>query len=397
MSAPTSTDCYLCGARNDYEADYCVRCDGQLLKLPAEAVDLTTTDPTEFIDDVIPDVEEDVVQRTKRRRVRSGSLEDQRLSDALGLMANDETEDGDVDPDFIDTIVTSVPRATQSANIPLIGTRTGVVPQASMHAKEFGVRTYILLALLLLATAWLGWVTLSSEDSGSAPSPENLAFTDSTIPRVVPTTTTEVARRQWSAAETIGHYGPAFTRVHLFACPLETPEGGLAKIQPDDDLWTSGVAVNDYNVVLGSTSLRGANVAIVRSRNGTERLAKITPGKPGSRIATTSSPISRDLDLEQLSEGTPTFFLTYDHESNVIDGHAAPTTAPLEITVSDVGDLLGVRVGPIRFDNDQLLGINSRIEPIDDEDAPKPETICDRANQLTHVDVEPAADGMDTE
>jgi len=367
-----------------------VRCDGQLLKLPVEPVDLATTDPTEFIDDVIPDVEEDVVQKLKRRRARSGSVEDQRLSDALGL----SEDDGDVDPDFIDTVVTSVPRATQSASIPLIGTRTGMVPQSNMHSTEFGIRTYVLLGLLLLATAWLGWATLSGGDS-TAPTPENLAFTNSTLPHVS-TTTTEAVSRQWSEAEAVGHYGPAFTRVQLYTCPSETPEGGLTKVQPLDDRWTSGIAVDEHNVLLNAIDLRRANVAIIRARNGAQRLAIVSPGRPGTRVATTFSPISRDLDLESLSEGNPSFFLTYDHESNVVESHDQPASAPLELTVSDVGDLLKVRVGATRFDNAQLLQINSRVEPVDDEDAPKPETICDRANQLEHVNIEPAAEQSET-
>ncbi len=390
MSASASTDCYLCGARNDPESDYCVRCDGQLLKLPVEPVDIATTDPTEFIDDAIPDVEEDVVQKPKRRRTRSGSAEDQRLSDALGLTE----DDGDVDPDFIDTVVTSVPRATQSASIPLIGTRTGMVPQSDMHSNEFGIRTYVLLGLLLVATAWLGWVTLS-EGGSTDPTPDNLAFTNSTLP-AVSTTTTEAVSRQWSEAEAVGHYAPAFTRVQLYTCPSETPEGGLTKVQPLDDMWTSGIAIDEHNVLLNATDLRGANVAIIRARNGAQRLAIVSPGRSGTRVATTLSPISRDLDLESLSEGNPAFFLTYDHESNVVESHDQPASAPLELTVSDVGDLLKVRVGATRFDNAQLLQINSRVEPVDDEDAPKPETICDRANQLEYVNSELAAEQPET-
>ncbi len=383
MSASASTDCYLCGARNDLESDYCVRCDGQLLKLPTEPTDLASTDLTEFIDDDIPDIEEDLVQKTKKRRARSGSVEDQRLSDALGLTADDD----DVDPDdFIDTVVTSIPRATQSANIPLIGTRTGIVPQGSMHAKEFGIRTYILLALLLLATAWLGWVTLRAD--GSSLTPDNLAFTNSTLPSVS-TTTTEPVRRQWSEAETVGHYGPAFTRVQLFVCPAETPEGGLSKIQPVDDMWTSGIAVDEHNVLLNALDLRGANVAIVRARNGAQRLGVVIPGRSGTRIATTLSPISRTLDLGTSADGSPTFYLTYDHETNVVESHASPAGAAQELTVSDVGDLLEVRIGASRFDTDSLRQINSRVEPVEDEDAPKPETICDRANQLEFLTTEP--------
>lgn len=366
-----------------------MRCDGQLLKLPVEPVDIATA-PTEFIDDAVPDVEEDVVQKSRRRRARSGSAEDQRLSDALGLTE----DDGDVDPDFIDTVVTSVPRATQSASIPLIGTRTGMVPQSAMHSSEFGIRTYVLLGLLLLATAWLGWATLSGGESTDL-TPDNLAFTNSTVP-AVSTTTTEAVSRQWSEAEAVGHYGPAFTRVQLYTCPSETPEGGLTKVQPVDDMWTSGIAIDEHNVLLNAIDLRGANVAIIRARNGAQRLSIVSPGRSGTRIATTLSPISRNLDLEASAEGNPTFYLTYDQESNVVESRAEPASAPLELTVSDVGALLGVRIGVTHFDNEQLVQINWLAEPVDDEDAPKPETICDRANQLERVNSEPAAEQPET-
>ncbi len=390
MSAPASTDCYLCGARNDYEADFCVRCDGQLLKIPVEPVDLATSEATEFIDDAIPDVEEDVIQKPKRRRARSGSVEDQRLSDALGLT---EDED-DVDPEFIDTVVTSIPRATQSASIPLIGTRTGVVSQASMHTKEFGVRTYVLLGLLLIATAWLGWSTLS--DSGAvSPTPDNLAFTNSTLPMAT-TTTTEVARRQWSEAEVSGKYAPAFARVQLYDCPAETPEGQLINVQPDDDLWTSGIAIDEHNVLINSADLRTANVAIVRGRNGAQHLAILSPGKSGTRVATTVSTMVRNLDLDETSEGSPTYYLTYDRETNVVESLPQPADMPIEATVSDVGDLLEVRIGATRYNSDELRQLNSVVEPIDDEDAPIPATLCDRASQLEYITNELTAEQAGT-
>lgn len=374
MSASASTDCYLCGARNDLEADFCVRCDGQLLKLPSESLDLAVDDPAELIVDDVPDVEEDIVQRPKHRRPRSGSVEDQRLSDALGMNSHE-----DIDPEFIDTIVTGVPRATQSASIPVIGTRTGMVPQAAMHAKEFGVRTYALLFMLVLATAWLGWSALAGVDADQKP--DNLAFTNPTLP-VQTTTTTVAQRREWSEAEAVGNYGAAFTRVLLYDCPSETPEGGTVKVEPLDDIWTSGIAVDEHNVILNTTDLRTANVAVIRARNGARRLAVLEAGPRGTRIATTNSTISRRLDLDTPPDGEPTFHLTYDQETNAVDSSNAPTDEPLEITVTGVGDISHVTVGSSRVVFSDLLLIDRRVEPIEDEEAPPPETLCDQASRL---------------
>lgn len=382
MSASESTDCYLCGARNDVEADTCVRCDGQLLKLPADTIDIAEIAQEELIVDEVHDVVEDAVRKPASRR-RSGSAEDQRLSDALGLTDRSET----VDPDFIEAVVTSVPRAQQSANIPLIGTRTGMVPQAAMHAKEFGIRTYVLLALLVVMTGWFGWATLSKAEED--PQPDNLAFTNSTLPPRT-TTTTEVTRREWTEAEVEGRYGVAFTRVQLYSCPTETPTGGLNNIEADDDMWSSGIAVDDHNVILTTDDLRSANAAVVRTRNGSQRLAIVQTGPQGTRLATTASPISRSLELGSQADGEPTYFLSYDSQTNVVTSASAAQTTTLEVTVSNLGDVLEARLGRARLDAAELAAINHRVEPVEDEDAPEPVTICDRANRLTSATPSPS-------
>lgn len=213
------------------------------------------------------------------------------------------------------------------------------------------------------------------------PTPDNLAFTNTTLPPVT-TTTTEVGRREWSEAEVEGKYGSAFTRVQLYDCPSETPEGGLANIEPEDDLWTAGVAVDEHNVLVNSTDLRQANVAIVRARNGAQRLAVVRPGPAGTRIATTISSISRNLEVHSDAEGSASYYLSYDTETNIVD--TAPTSqgSPIELTVSNLGDLLSVRIDRTNLDDDALREINHRIERVEDEDAPQPVTVCDRALQL---------------
>lgn len=387
MPDAANTDCYLCGARNDLDSDFCVRCDGQLLKLPTDALDLASADAEELIDDTVVDVEEDVVQEPRRRRVRTGSVEDQRLSDALGLTTDDDEND-DVDPSFIDTLVTGVPQARQSTAIPMIGTSTGAIPQSAMTSQEFGIRTYVLLALLLVSTAWLGWTTLSGDNSSG---PENLAFTDTTLPIATTTTsTTEVQRRGWSEAEASGTYGAAFHRVLLYDCPAENANGEPLNIEPIDDLWTSGIAVDEHNAVIAGGELPSANVAIIQSRTGARRLATIEPGPRGTRVATTASVISRNLDLREAPDGDATYFLTYDMESNVVETSDESAGQRLEIVVTNVGDPLRAQVGFAQLQFDDLIAINRRVEVINDEDAPNPTTICDRASRLFTMSTESA-------
>lgn len=383
MSDAPSSDCYLCGARNDLDADFCIRCDGQLLKLPSDALDIAITDPEELIDDAIPDVEEDVVQKPRRRRVGSGSVEDQRLSDALGLLAGDDDSDAD---GLLDTIVTGVPQAKQSANIPLIGTRTGIVPQSALESKEFGARTYVLLVLLLMATAWLGWSTLT--DGAQEASPDNLAFTDSTLP-ITTTSTTERPRREWSEAESSGRYGGAFHRVLLYDCPSVGPNGETVNIEPLDERWTAGIAVDEHNVIVDRATLPTANVAIIQARNGARRLAIVEAGPSETRISTTSSVISRNLDLAEAPDGEAIFFLTYDQESNAVESHRERTEEPLELVVSNYGELLEARVRRAKLPFDELNAIVKRVEVVTEKDAPVPNTTCDRASQLVTVSTEP--------
>jgi hypothetical protein len=376
MSASSSNDCYLCGARNDPEADFCVRCDGQLLKLPTENLDIADTDPADLI---IDEVSEDPIESPRKRRNRSGSVEDQRLSDALGM------NEADIDPELIDPVVTSIPRATQSASIPLIGTRTGMIPQSSMHAKDLGARTYILLGLLLLATAWLGWVTLS--ESGVDTRPDTLAFTNSTLP-VQATTTTEASRRKWTEAEAVGRYGPAFTRVLLYDCPSTTPEGATVRIEAIDDRWTAGIAIDEHNVILNESDLRSANVAVIRSRNGVRRLAIVAPGPERLRVATTDATISRHLALTETSMGDPEFHLVYDLETSVVEGLFDPSNEPLELTITDLGEVDSVRIDRATLDLPMLRAIDHEVEVVEIEDDPKPETICDRAAELMRTDID---------
>ena len=74
--------CYLCGAQNDPSASFCSRCNGQLLSLGNEPEPEAAPEPE------VPEVEEkkgpDNFSRLRQLR-RKSTLDDSRLSDALGL------------------------------------------------------------------------------------------------------------------------------------------------------------------------------------------------------------------------------------------------------------------------------------------------------------------------
>lgn len=381
MSTLESSDCYLCGARNDLHADVCVRCDGQLLRLPTENLDLATADAVETIIDELPEetFEPSSTSRIERaRRALTSSVEDQRLSAALGLKSDV------VDPEFLEPVVTSIPRATQSASIPILGTRPGMVSQSSLHSKEFGVRTFVLLASLLVATAWLGWVTLNENGSEEA-TPDNLAFTDSTLPPTTTSTTTEAPRHQWSEAEVLGTYGHAFTRIQLLDCPSTTEDGKTTGIEPADDVWTSGIAINEHSVIFSASEFPSAFAAIIRTRSGQRHLALLHTEATGTRVATTPSTMSRHLDVTSVVEGEPEFSLIYNEETNAVSIESTESTSSTTLTVTNLGEVDAIRVGRQLLQPDGLAAMDFEVEPMEIDDAPVPTTTCDRAGQLHHI------------
>ena len=124
VMAGSTSDCYLCGATNDADASYCVRCNGQLLKLPAfdlddedpSAAEASNSDPIAEA----PDPEEQQA-RTRSSRLsqlrRKSSLDHQRLSDALGLGGQEE-QDAPVTTDMPETKVTAVPVSYTHLTLP---------------------------------------------------------------------------------------------------------------------------------------------------------------------------------------------------------------------------------------------------------------------------------------
>ena len=376
MAVSSTSDCYLCGARNEPEASYCVRCNGQLLSIPAqEETDLEFVS----IDDIVDDISEPetlaVAEAPRQnRRPRKGSLQDQRLSDALGLQDDVEIESQDNALGLADTVVTSIPRATPSADIPLIGTRAGAVPQSAMQSKEFGRRTYILLALLLLATAWLGYGTVRGGDDA----PDSIAFTSTIVP---PSTTSSTIKpdREWRLSEVDGRFAQTFVRIDLIRCPLG--EGSTAQV-----VESVGVAINTNNVIIDATPLPAADIAWVRSRTGSRRLALLERTVDGLYVATAMTSTSRNLGIEADSPGEPAFFVSYDPETNDVETSSSDNGGLVQILVSPNGDAHSVRIGGRTFSAAALGVIDTRIERDEEVTLGRAPTACERASALQEVD-----------
>ena len=384
MSASSSSDCYLCGARNEPDASYCERCNGQLLRIPVEEEPEETISIDSIVDDISEPPEEKIEQPVAkpRTRVRKGSLQDQRLSDALGL---NETATN-IQPDLVDTVVTSIPRATPSADIPLLGTRAGMVSQSSLSETEFGKRTYVLLALLLIATAWLGYSTLTGKGS----TPDSIAFTGTTMPPSSTTTTTEKPERVWKANEVEGRYSFSLVRLDLIRCPLgEDDEPEIVE--------TTGVNLTTNNVIFNTAPMPGADLAIIKNRTGARRLAIIERSPDGLSIATTTTPTSRNLRIDSSLEAAESaFFVAYNPTTNVVTTTTERQALPVQIQVGTNGEALAVILDLQTIPVEQLHEINSRVETKPDYEMPKKPTDCEIAQSLQIVDAPASLDSIQT-
>lgn len=373
MSASSSSDCYLCGARNDPDASYCERCNGQLLRIPVDEQPEEAVSIDSIVDDITeaPDINVDTPAEKPRPRGRKGSLQDQRLSDALGLSDGPTS----IEPNLVDTVVTSIPRATPSASIPLLGTRSGAVPQSSLSSSEFGKRTYVLLGLLLIATAWLGYSTLAGKDS----TPDSIAFTGTTAPPTSTTTTTEKPERVWKANEVEGRYSFALVRLDLIRCPT-------SKDDEIDVVETTGVNLTTNNVVFNANPMPGADLAIIKNRTGAQRLAIIESLEPGVAIATTMTPTSRNLGIDPSVEpGSSAFFVAYDPTTNVVTTTTERQALPVQIQVGSNGEALAVLLDLQTISIERLSGIDTRIETKPDYEVPNNPSDCEIAQSLQVV------------
>lgn len=323
-----SNDCYLCGAHNDADASFCKRCNGQLLKLESSS-------PEPELDAISDEPDEAPVEqpssgngpKSKTRGIRRGStLEDSRLSDALGL--------GDAEPDnleLLNTEVRSVPKAKVASGMPMLGSRAS--SQRSLRQEAPEKRTWILLGLLLLVTTWVGWNALRPT------SPDSLAFTQDAVAAPTTstssTTTTTTPPRLWSASEVTGTYGDAFVIVQLTEC--SATETATAQ--------SVGINVDRFTTLIDTSPLPGADVAQVFSLRGAARGgAVLGTSDNGAPIAVFPVPRGRDIRIDAQDPGEAHFFLHLD-ENNLL-APVADSNVPgrTQVAVSAQGELVNIRI-----------------------------------------------------
>lgn len=367
-------DCYLCGASNPPDVDFCLRCDGQLLKigldaefdeepLAPEALDepaLEGDSPTDDGDAASPP--------KKRRQTRLMSVEDSRLEDALGLgrsAAEDDYDDGD-------ELV--IPKAGPSVSIPMIGTRSPSVESGGVSESR-GHAAYVLLGMLCVAVMWMAYSTLFADDDDGLPA--NLALTNTTLPPDT-TPTTDPPPRPWSSAEVGGKFGPTFVRVTLIDCPIETTEG--IATQPLEEWVVYGVTVNEHSVILPGSALRTADVATIRSRFGNTAPSRISRLPNGIGVVTTDRSLNRTLDLVDEPTGEDVYFVSYDDEFATTTVTTEKSDITIEVTVSDQGEATAVRLEQAVADLDLLHEVSTYRTEVEPNPAPlRGGTICDDA------------------
>jgi len=367
------SDCYLCGARNDAQEKFCVRCNGQLLRLAPEP----EHDIDELVDAAIEDLpDEPEPPKTKATKWRKGSVEDERLSAALGLQS--ETE---IDEDLIDTVVTSIPRAVPATEMPIIGTRTLPPTQAKLHSTDKPpYRIFVLLALLVLATGYLGYITLKPTPPAG---PDELAFTAQSTSTTASTTSTTIPQREWTVDEVDGRFASAFVGVELFECRQVTNDAGEIDVEQVATGFGSGVAIDDYNVLLDASNVPGANIGRVLSRSGAPRIAVVNtdPGS-GAKIATSIQRSTRNLRLEDTTQGEPSFYLHFDPETAAVQTSTEALEGVDQIVVTNLGDAVSIRVGGRTFDHAELRSIDARVE----QTASAGEGICSALSAISPLE-----------
>ncbi|MGI9605878.1 MAG: hypothetical protein ACR2P0_07030 [Acidimicrobiales bacterium] len=376
-------ECYLCGASNPADADFCTRCSGQLLKIGLESPEpppIPETDPDSVeIDGQESDspepIETHVGAASRHQSLRS--VEHRRLGAALGLSNGDDAAES-----FADT--SSVATARPSAEIPVIGTRPSAYAGMPASDNEPGRLTYILLILLALSVGWLGWTAVRHEPVDVSV-PDGIAFATTTIPPA--TTTTTTPPRTWTDSEVGGTFGTAFLDVTLFTCPAFDAESEEVGVEPIGEWVVEGVAIGPHTVLLDATSTRGASIAEIRGRRGSRALALLSDDESGALVATTDADITRNLELQSDPRGSDAYYVSRNDSTGETVVSEWPSMASLEVIVTDQGDSSGVRVRRERFGSPALIARTAeRIVRIEIEDAKAPTSACDNVRFL-----EPAA------
>ena len=375
-------DCYLCGASNPPDADFCSRCDGQLLKIGLDAeFDEQPDEP------IIPDTasgeadsaaEQDAPKPTKKlRQSRLKSVEDSRLEDALGLGGPRE----ELDDEATELVI---PKAGPSVGIPMIGTRSPSVVSGGVSENR-GRGAYVLLGMLTVAVVWMAYSTLFANDDDGLP--DNLALTNTTLPPDT-TPTTAPRPRPWSSAEVGGKFGPTFVRVTLIDCPIDKTEG--VATQPLEEWIAFGVTVNEHSVIFPGSDIRTADVATIRSRFGNTAPSRISRLPNGIGVVTTDRSLNRTLDLVDEPMGEAVYYVSYDDEFATTTVTTERSDVALEVTVTDQGEAIAVRLEDAVADLDLLGEVSTYRTEVQPNPAPlRGGTICDDAPYIVDSTPDP--------
>ena len=250
---------------------------------------------------------------------------------------------------------------------------------------------YVLLALLVVAVGWLAWSTLGASPTDGS-QPDNLAFTNTTVPPTTSTTTTEPPR-PWTIDEVDGRYGGVFVRVFLYDCPSEDEGQGAVEL---DERLTHGVVVDPHNVVFPASTIGTADIATIRGRLGSTTIARINQLDGDAAAATTIARMNKNLHLENEVVGADTYYVHYNFGTNVSTVGSIESTSDLELTVTDQGEATAVRFGRRVVPHESLLDVAEyRTGRVVIEGALEPTTVCDHVKFL--IDTTPIASSDGTE
>lgn len=341
-------ECYLCGAENSPDADFCHRCDGQLLKIalvPEGEFDIVEGAEEPLFEEEEEEAEKSPSVRSRLTSIRSA--EHRRLHDALGLgSSSDDDEDG-----------AAVPMVNPTS-VPMIGTRPGAFN--ATHAQQSGVSrpAVVLLTLLAAIVGILGYRTITN--SSTADPPPEIAFSDSTIP--LPPVDTTPTLRPWTQNELIGKFAPTFVTVLLYDCPS------------GERFVTTGVAVDDTNVLFAANSAPSFDAIVILSNLGNRAIALHNVHSSGANVATTWRSLSRTLDLTEAPEGDESFLISRDISTATTavgasdetdpSSESAPTStigpeapATMSIASTSQGDAVAVSIGEDRYELETLFDL----------------------------------------
>lgn len=363
-------DCYLCGASNPDDADFCHKCDGQLLKIGAMSADEPVVD---IEGDLVVELDQEFDEEAPTRRRLTRSLEHSRLEAALGLGDDLDPEEQPDAPTFSN--------AGNPGNIPMIGTKTApVVFDSNSTRDSSGKFVYVMLALLTAAVAWLGYDTLFVGTEG----PENLAFNETAVEfNTTPVTIPDA--RPWTESEVSSKFARAFVTVRLYDCPAEI----AVNTEADTVRSVQGVAINNHNVIFKASDIQGADAASIRTQLGFSEIAMVSRRSDGFAIATTHRNLTRNLALASDPEGTDTFFMSYDTDLNLANIDIKPSANELEVSITEHGQPTSVRLGSTEVSLDSLLGLTSLTAEYEDStDASKAVSVCARSQYLLNPDEE---------